>query len=119
MSQHVVSTPVRYNSVVYRSASEVRLAVFLTILRIPFVPQPRAYAVDGIGYLPDFELPRRLWVEVRGAYERPVDAWRKAALVVLGFGRADVLVRRRLAEQRPLHPGAQGNSVSWLCAAGD
>jgi hypothetical protein len=41
MSQHVVSTPVRYNSVVYRSAFEVRLAVFLTILRIPFVPQPR------------------------------------------------------------------------------
>ena len=69
MSQHIVSTPVRYNSVVYRSASEARLVVFLTILRIPFVPQPRAYAVDGIGYLPDFELPHRLWVEVKGAYE--------------------------------------------------
>lgn len=46
-----------------------------------------AYAVDGIGYLPDFELPRRLWVDVKGAYAPPVDAWRKAALVVLGFGR--------------------------------
>ena len=86
--KHVVSTPVRYQGIVYRSASEARLAVFLTTLRIPFVPEPVGYTVAGVGYLPDFELPHRLWIEVKGAYEPALDGWRKAVLVVLASGRA-------------------------------
>lgn len=87
MRQHVIATPVRYNGIVYRSVSEARLAVFLTALNIPFVPEPRAYLVAGVAYLPDFELPHQMWVEVKGPFEPPLDAWRKAALVVLAARR--------------------------------
>ena len=84
--KHVVSTPVRYQGIVYRSASEARLAVFLTTRASR---RPRAIGIRSpASDLPDFELPHRLWIEVKGAYEPALDGWRKAALVVLASGRA-------------------------------
>lgn len=56
-----------YNGYKFRSRLEARWAVFFDALGIEYEYENEGYDLDGVGYLPDFWLPRLdLWVEIKG-----------------------------------------------------
>ncbi len=56
-----------YNNYKFRSRLKARWAVFFDALGIEYEYENEGYDLDGVGYLPDFWLPRLdLWVEIKG-----------------------------------------------------
>lgn len=49
--------PTEYNGYRFRSRLEARWAVFMDVLKVPFLYDPDAYEFNGVGYLPDFFIP--------------------------------------------------------------
>lgn len=50
----------QYNGYRFRSRLEARWAVFFDQLGLPYVYEPEGFNLDGVHYLPDFQLPRGL-----------------------------------------------------------
>ncbi len=57
----------RWRDRVYRSRTEARWAVALTLSRVPFEYEAEGFALPSGWYLPDFWLTQqRLWLEIKG-----------------------------------------------------
>ncbi len=57
-----------YNHYRFRSRIEARWAVFFDALGIPYEYEKEGYELDGVGYLPDFWLPKQgYFIEIKGA----------------------------------------------------
>lgn len=68
--------PTQYKSVLYRSRTEARWAVFFDVLGVGVEYEPEGYILNGVPYLVDFWIPEwELFVEVKGA--EPTEAERE------------------------------------------
>lgn len=55
----------RYKGYRFRSRLEARWAVFFDTLRIPWLYEAEGYDLDGLWYLPDFQMVADLWIEIK------------------------------------------------------
>lgn len=88
-----------YKGYRFRSRLEARWAVFFEVAGIEYHYEPEGLAAGGIGYLPDFFLPKvGAWVEVKGSQ----DAMRFDAKKIVAMAREEDAFRLLVLGDVPL-----------------
>jgi hypothetical protein len=114
--RHMKALPTEYDGILYRSRTEARWAVFFDQLEIKHLYEDQGFAVDGIGYLPDFLLPSQAIIaEVKPSFDADPEGVQKLRNLIAarGMERGVVLPAIESGDMHLLLMGPDGHGETW------